>query len=296
MHLLAAGLGLLLPTDGERTWFGGLFRGIAAMGNSGLYVDVPPGAREVATHAILLPLAVLGGLGITVVIELWDAVMRKRSISRHAQMVLRMSAGLYLAGLVGLTVLQMVGSEAPAGGRGPVGPAASVPWGTALANASATSVNARTAGLAMLPVYGFPRAMVVFVMVLMVVGASPGGTGGGLKTTSVYELFAGSIRALRGEGVSRVLGVAATWVGIYLLSVLVYYMMLLTTEPQMPGDRALFVIVSAVSNVGLSHDTLSMTRSSLYVVSAAMFTGRLVPMLILWWMADTTRDAEVAIG
>jgi trk system potassium uptake protein TrkH len=264
------------------------------MGNCGLYVDVPPGSREVGTHAVLLPLAVLGGLGITVVIELWDAVMHKRGLSRHARVVLRMTAGLYLAGLVGLVVLQMVAVEAPSGGRGPAGPAASVPWGTALANASATSVNARTAGLAMLPVYSFPRAMVVLVMVLMVVGASPGGTGGGLKTTTVYELFMGVVRALRGEGVSRVFGVAAVWVGVYLVSVVLFYMMLLTSEPQMPGDRALFVIVSAVSNVGLSHDTLSMTRSSLYVVSAAMFAGRLAPLLVLWWMADTTR--EVAVG
>jgi hypothetical protein len=39
-----------------------------------------------------------------------------------------------------------------------------------------------------------------------------------------------------------------------------------------------------------------MTRSSLLIVSAAMFFGRVTPLLVLWWMADTTHDADVAIG
>jgi hypothetical protein len=39
-----------------------------------------------------------------------------------------------------------------------------------------------------------------------------------------------------------------------------------------------------------------MTRSSLLLVSAAMFFGRVTPLLILWWMVDTTGDAELAVG
>jgi Trk-type K+ transport system membrane component len=130
----------------------------------------------------------------------------------------------------------------------------------------------------------------------MILGASPAGTGGGVKTTTVHQLFTAPLRALRGETIHRTFGVAATALGVYLLALVVFYMMLLNTEPQMAGDRALFVTTSALSNVGLSHDTLSMTRSSLFVVSAAMFTGRLVPLLFLWWMVDTTRDADVAVG
>jgi hypothetical protein len=32
------------------------------------------------------------------------------------------------------------------------------------------------------------------------------------------------------------------------------------------------------------------------LVSAAMFFGRVTPLLILWWMSDTTRDAELVVG
>jgi trk system potassium uptake protein TrkH len=165
-----------------------------------------------------------------------------------------------------------------------------------LTTASVTSLNARTAGLAIYPAYQFPRSMAFFVMLLMMVGASPAGTGGGLKTTTVYELFMGPWRVLRGKPPSRTFGIAATWLGLYLLALAVFQMLLLWAEPQMPGDRLLFVTISALSNVGLSHDVLSMTRSSLLLVSAAMFFGRITPLLILWWMADTTRDADVVVG
>ena len=297
LHGVAIFLGLFLPTGGERTFFGRVFQSIAALGNSGLYVDIPPGAGDLSTHAVLLPLAVLGGLGITVVLELWDAIIRKRPISTHARIVLTMTALLYLIGVIALTVFQLTDLD-------PFGRRRHETWGdgawrllpTLLANASALSLDARTPGFAILPVYDFPRAMNFFLILLMIVGASPAGTGGGLKTTTLHQLLGAPVAALRGQAVTRVFGIAAAWLGIYLLCLVVFYMMLLNTEPQMPGDRALFVIVSALSNVGLSYDTLSMTRSSLFVVSAAMFTGRLVPLLILWWMVDTTRDADVAVG
>jgi trk system potassium uptake protein TrkH len=297
LHGVALLLGLFLPTGGERTFFGRVFQSIAALGNSGLYVDIPPGPQDLSTHAVLLPLGVVGGLGITVVIELWDAIVHRRPVSNHARIVLTMTALLYLIGVVGLMLLQLTDLD-------PFGRRRHEPWGeaawrllpTLLANASALSLDARTPGFAILPVYGFPRAMNFFLILLMIVGASPAGTGGGVKTTTLHQLFVAPLHALRGQSIHRTFGIAATALGVYLLALVVFYMMLLNTEPQMAGDRALFVTTSALSNVGLSHDTLSMTRSSLFVVSAAMFTGRLVPLLILWWMVDTTRDADVAVG
>ncbi|MEZ0266728.1 MAG: hypothetical protein ACAI43_18525, partial [Phycisphaerae bacterium] len=63
------------------------------------------------------------------------------------------------------------------------------------------------------------------------------------------------------------------------------------------GDQSLFLTVSALSNVGLAPDRVTLTGIPLYLLSAAMFAGRIIPLLILWWMADSTRDAEdVAIG
>ena len=138
--------------------------------------------------------------------------------------------------------------------------------------------------------------MAFFIMLLMMVGASPAGTGGGLKTTTLYELCTLPIRLLRREPLSRTTGIALTWFGIYMIALLFFQILLLWAEPEMPGDRLLFVTISALSNVGLSHDTVTMTRSSLVLLSAAMFFGRITPLLILWWMSDTTHDADLVVA
>ena len=130
----------------------------------------------------------------------------------------------------------------------------------------------------------------------MLVGASPGGTGGGLKSTTLAELFRGVRRTLRGESPGRPFGIAMVWVGTYLGLVLVSVLALASTEKQLPGDRVLFLTVSALSNVGLSHDPVALTIPGAYFLSAMMLAGRMTPLLILWWMADTAQGAEVAVG
>lgn len=283
---------------GRHTVVGGMTQTAAAWANSGLYVDLPPGPFDLFTHVVLLPLAVFGGLGIVVVLQLKDYLWHHTPLLRHTQVVLRMTALLFLVGFVGCVVLQLLDLES-LGMRKTESwtSAAGRLWPRVLVNASLLSLNVRTAGMNVLPLYSFKGGpLTFFLLPLMMIGASPGGTGGGLKTTTVYELFKAPIRALRGEGVSRTFGIAAAWLGLYLLALLFFQVMLLWAEPQMPGDRVLFVTVSALSNVGLSHDVLSMTRSSLLLVSAAMFFGRITPLLILWWMVDTMRDADVAVG
>lgn len=276
---------------------GGMLQSLAAWGNSGLYVDVSPSPASAYTHLVLLPLAVLGGLGITVVIEIVDALVFRRPLSRHAKIVLQMSALLYIVGLVAFSLLQFADLDAVGRGRKePWGEAFARLWSTVLTNASITSVNCRTAGLNVVSISEVPRSMAFATILLMLIGASPAGTGGGLKTTTLYELVTGPWKVLRGQPLSRTFGIAATWLGIFLGALVCFQIALLWAEPQMPGDRVLFVTASALANVGLAHDVLSMTRSSLVIVSAAMLFGRLAPLLVLWWMADTTKDADVAVG
>jgi trk system potassium uptake protein TrkH len=290
-------LGVFSPhAGGAEGVVGGMVQTSAAWGNSGLYVSVPPGLSDLYTHAVLLPLAVLGGLGLVVLLDVIDAIFRRRALTRHSRVVLQMTAGLFLIGLVGCVVLQMMD-------LGTFGWRTKDPWLPSLreyfpeivTRATATSINARTAGMNLFPI-AYPRSMSFFIMLLMMVGASPAGTGGGLKTTTVYEVCALPVRLLRGERMSRTAGIAVTWFGIYLIAVIIFQILLLWAEPEMPGDRLLFITISALSNVGLSHDTVTMTRSSLVLVSAAMFFGRITPLLILWWMADTTRDAEIVVA
>jgi trk system potassium uptake protein TrkH len=282
---------------------GGMVQTAAAWANSGLYVDTAPGATDLFTHIVLLPLAVLGGLGLVVLLEIFDAIVHRRPLSRHSRVVLQMSAALFLIGFVVCLLLQLIDLESIGWRNRDNLPGGRESWfegftrlrSQIVLNSLIMSINSRTAGLSLIPI-AYPRAMVFFTMILMMIGASSAGTGGGLKTTTIYELLSAPRRVLRGQALSRTFGIAATWLGIYLLALGFFQMMLLWAEPQMPGDRVLFVTISALSNVGLSHDVISMTRASLLLVSAAMFVGRITPLLIWWWMVDTTRDADLVVA
>ena len=109
-------------------------------------------------------------------------------------------------------------------------------------------------------------------------------------------IVGGTRRCLRGQPAGRTCGIALCWVGIYLALALLGIVTLLAYEPQMAADRVVFLSFSALSNVGLAPDALSVAGPGSYVLSALMLAGRMVPWLILWWMADTTTDAELAIG
>jgi Trk-type K+ transport system membrane component len=71
---------------------------------------------------------------------------------------------------------------------------------------------------------------------------------------------------------------------------------LLQADPQTPADRVLFTTISAAANAGLSHDPLSVTASNAWTLATTRLLGRLLPICVLWWMALTTRDADVVVG
>ena len=169
-------------------------------------------------------------------------------------------------------------------------------WRTTLSSSLVASINTRSAGLPVDAVYVFPRAMQWFLMALMLIGAAPAGTAGGLKITTLVEILRRARRTLRGDLPGRSLGIAIVWLAAFGLLIFLALLSLLDAEPQTPADRVLFTTVSAAANVGLSHDPLSVTAANAYALSITMFLGRLLPICVLWWMALTTRDADVAVG
>src|SRR5205823_3750536 len=156
---------------------------------------------------------------------------------------------VYLASMVALLVI-----------RASAGEFSTAPGGAAdvFASTSAAAITSRTAGFHLEMTHTWPRAMPWVVIALMVIGASPGGTGGGVKTTTIAALVGGARRSLLGQAAGRTFGIAICWLGIYLGMALLGMVMLLTVEPQTATDRIVFLTFSALSNVGLAPDVLSM--------------------------------------
>jgi trk system potassium uptake protein len=270
-------LGTLLLTTGERPPLHATFLAASAVGNVGLAIGDLPGAGEWRTHAVLLPLAVLGGLGVPVLLEVWHRLTgRCRCLSRYSVVVLTLTAAIYLIGVILPTALLQTREAA--------------------IDASLATLNARTAGFAFYSADAYARHAQWLILLLMVIGSAPGGTAGGLKVTTLAEIAQGTRRALRGIPVGRVFGIAVVWLTMYALIVAAGQIMLLITEPQIPADRMLFEVVSAMSNVGLSFGPVSLVGPGMYALCLIMLLGRVLPLLILIWTMHTTRDAELAVG
>ena len=182
-----------------------------------------------------------------------------------------------------------------------------ITWLGALFN----SVSARTAGFSTFNLSNFSNAGIIIMLVLMFIGASPGSTGGGIKTTTVFVLFKGIVSAATNKGekafkyaipknafrkaaVVTVLGINVVLIGTFLISIF---------EPQLELRDILFEVVSAYGTVGLTTGiTTSLSAASKILSMIIMFIGRLGPMTIvtLWYFSRGERvtfpEGNISIG
>jgi trk system potassium uptake protein TrkH len=261
-----------------------IYRSICAFGNSGLWIGHPPANDAASTYLTLLPLSIIGGFGLPVMIDLHQAMLGRSELNTHSRTVLKLAA---IGFLVSFALL--IGAQIPAVGGGWDA------WRNTLASCATFAVNARSAGIPFESPAVFTAAGQWMLMLIMIAGAGPAGTAGGLRLTTFWHLITGTRDALAGRAVRRSAGIAAVWAGLYVLVVFVGMILLAQNVPQMSGDRLLFIAISATSNVGLSHDPIAVTGPGLIVLSVMMLFGRLAPIAILWWMARTTRGVDVLV-
>jgi Trk-type K+ transport system membrane component len=163
------------------------------------------------------------------------------------------------------------------------------------------SITCRTAGFntVSLNVHTISDAGLLLMIVLMFIGASPGGTGGGIKTTTFAALIAATRSTLRDQEVvvlrSRELParVILRAIGVTIASALFIVTMALllglgNTTAGTPGSEAftfiekLFTCVSAFGTVGLDVGvTGQLNRWGQLVLMVGMFVGRVGILLML---------------
>jgi Trk-type K+ transport system membrane component len=271
---------------GGQSVFEAVFHSTCAFGNSALWLGALPSSSDGSTFLVLLPLIFLGGLGLPVLIELSDRLFGGPPLSRHSRVVLRLAGLVYLGGLIALVLAQT-----PAAWNG-----GWFAWRNTLASCSVAAINARTAGIPFESPAVFTVAGQWLLMALMLIGGAPAGAASGLKTTTLWQLAGGIRDVLHGNPVPRPFGIAAVWLAAFVGVLFAGVLLLSTTDPQIASDRLLFLCCSAIANVGLSHDPVSITGPGLIVLCLLMLAGRLGSLAILWWMAETTAGAEVAVG
>ncbi|WP_428938391.1 hypothetical protein [Fontivita pretiosa] len=260
--LLGASLLLRQGTDMRQA----IFHAASAISNAGLILGDSPGVYEWRTHVVLLPLAVVGGLGVAVLLDLGASIVEKRPIHPHTLAALACMAGAYLLGLALIVVLEHLGGR---------------PIGQSLVLGSVEAINTRSPGIPMSMPGSLTTASQWVLMILMSIGACAGSAGGGMTATALFLFAAKTLRLLAGGTAGRCFGLACAWIGLYLLIVLATTIGLIVLEPRTSSDHLLFLAVGAVSTTGLWPEAIHHVGGTLYVLSAAMLLGRFVPLLLL---------------
>ena len=271
-----------------------LFHSIAAFNNSGFDVlgnfqSLIPYQNNVLLNLVTCGLVVFGGIGFLVIRELIEKRLCWRKLSMHTKVVLTVSAALIVIGTLLIKLTE------------------NVTW----LGAFFSSVSARTAGFATYPLGEFTNAGLSVIALLMFIGASPGSTGGGIKTSTLFVLFQGiksaatnksekafhyavPATAFRKAAVITLIGLSIISVGTYLMTAM---------EPQISFIDALFEVTSAFGTVGLTTGiTTELCLGSKLLSIVIMYIGRIGPLTIasLWYFTKGERvsypDGNIAIG
>ena len=243
-----------------------VFHSVAAFNNSGFGIlggmqPLIPYQSDVLLNLVTCALIIFGGLGFLVMLDIRRAGSF-RKLTFHSKVVITTTAALLAVGTLLLKATE------------------DMTWLGAFFH----SVSARTAGFSTYPMGELTNAGLFVLVILMFIGASPGSTGGGIKTTTFFALMqqvravftkkkpGGFHRTLPGEaidkaGVIALLSVVVVCVGTFLLCVL---------EPELDFVRLLFEEVSAFGTVGLSTGiTPDLSVASKLVLILTMYIGRL---------------------
>jgi hypothetical protein len=176
--------------------------------------------------------------------------------------------------------------------------------GASWLESSLLALDARSLGTGFVPVTAGGPTIEWTTAGLMLLGAGPGGVAGGLSVLPIVILVRSGLNALRSTTVGPhrvadpIVGVAVSWFALFSVGLAALVLGLAATQPQLPGDRMLFLAISAISNVGLSHDPVSLSREGLYLLGGAMLFGRALPLVMLCWMAcvsDASDRIEVDV-
>ena len=279
---------------GERLW-AALFHCISAYNNAGFGLwanNLEDYRSNGIVNLVIALLIVMGGIGWRVTNDIWLNRFRLRRIRRlslHTRLVIRSTIALILIGAIGLLCTEQVATEALV---------ANLSWWDRIQVALFQSVSTRTAGFNTIPLSTatLSDAGLLLMMGLMFIGASPGGTGGGIKTTTFAALVAATSSTLRGEEavvvrnreipsrvVLRAIGVALAS-ALFVLGMTLLLTLGTTTESSRSFTflEKLFTCVSAFGTVGLDVGvTAQLNRWGQAVLMIGMFVGRVGILLLL---------------
>lgn len=299
-----------------------IFHSISAFNNAGM--DLTGNSLEgyisnLNVNLVIMGLIILGGLGFTVIIELYQLTRRKRNKKRiitlkiikfpkeslksikhsfvsgliktslQTKVVLITTLILLFVGFAGFFALEYTNKYT----------LGNLSFGQKVLASLFLSVSPRTAGFSTIPT-GLLRSSSIFLMIiLMFIGASPGSTGGGIKTTTFGVLLITSWNLIRGKDdiqlfnrqIEKDIVMKSTVIIILSLILVVTVTMVLTISEDMDFLPVFFETVSAFGTVGLSTGISSgLSNFAKITIIFTMFIGRVGPLTLAFAFAQKHKE------
>lgn len=294
----------------EQALWASVFHSVSAFCNAGFSTfsnNLMNYSADITVNTTIMLLIFLGGIGFIVFLELYqfglsqtrsflDSLKQKRHasylaeapfrFSTHSKVVITVSIILIVFGAVAVGILEYNNVEKGMSVK------------ERILTSLFTSITPRTAGFNTIDTGALSDATLVIIIILMFIGASPGSTGGGIKT-STFAVLTGMIRAtisnkqrvtfyqrsvsalVQSEAVTLIFLAA----GVVILGSLLVQMAEMANASSVMAHgkylELLFETVSAFGTVGLSANvTPTLSTFSKYVLIIIMFIGRLGPLTL----------------
>ncbi len=287
----------------SKAFYYGLFHAVSAFNNAGFdlfgnFSSLTGYTGDPVINITVMLMFISGGLGFTVIASLnplrEGKLRRQRKLSLHTKLVLQVSAILIFLGTVVIFLLEYTNPLT-------LGP---LPWGTKILAALFQAVSPRTAGFNTINLGAMHETTLLFIVVLMFIGASPGSTGGGIKTTTFSSLIFSVLSTYRNEPcvviegrtlpndiIRKALAVAAS---AAFLVIFVTFILALTEKATL--FPLLFEVTSAFGTVGLSMGvTLILSAFGKAAIILTMFIGRLGPLTLVFFLSQRTAGSAAQI-
>lgn len=264
-----------------RAFYYGIFHSVSAFCNAGfsLFSDGLKGfSGNILFNLSVAYLIIIGGLGFSVIHSY--IMVAKKGINKFnltSKLAIQVSVFLTYGGMLMFFIMER-------NNPGTIGNMSVIDKVTA---SFFQSVTTRTAGFNTVPMENLRNGTVFLFYILMFIGASPGSTGGGLKTTTIGVIVFYVIGIIKGDSNVNVFNRRISWdilnKALAILVIALMYVgtviLLISYFDKFSLKEVIFEVISAFATVGL---TLGITPElniiSKILIIITMFIGRLGPM------------------
>lgn len=276
----------------------GFYHSVAAFCTAGFSLfptSLMPYQKSIITNVTVDIVSLAGGIGFFVLYDIYTVfgkIMKNetpRGLSLHSKLTLVVTPIVVVTGILVILFSESWGSFSNIGGK--------------LLVSSFQSISASTTdGFNTVDIGVMSSGSLFVLILLMLIGASPGSTGGGFKTTTLGIIVAAFWANLRrkkevdifGRRISEETIETSYWIFFSFIIVIVIDLLILTaTEKKFNFLQIFFEIASALGNTGLSMGiTSGLTSIGKIVLSITMFIGRVGPLAFGLFLVGEPKSAH----